>query len=45
MAARFELFVVGSGSFGLTVAEPVATQLGNRVVVVDRPHSGGNADE
>ncbi|MDT5223362.1 MAG: UDP-galactopyranose mutase [Mycobacterium sp.] len=44
MTARFDLFVVGSGFFGLTVAERVATQLGKRVLVVDRrPHIGGNA--
>ena len=41
---RYDLFVVGSGFFGLTVAERVATQLGKRVLVVDRrPHIGGNA--
>jgi UDP-galactopyranose mutase len=40
----FDLFVVGSGFFGLTVAERVATQLGKRVLVVDRRgHIGGNA--
>ena len=44
MTARFDLFVVGSGFFGLTIAERVATQLGKRVLVVDRrPHIGGNA--
>src|SRR5438132_13668722 len=44
MTARFDLLVVGSGFFGLTVAERVATQLGKRVLVVDRrPHIGGNA--
>ena len=43
-AGRFDLFVVGSGFFGLTIAERVATQLGKRVLVVDRrPHIGGNA--
>ena len=30
MTARFDLFVVGSGFFGLTIAERVATQLGKR---------------
>src|SRR3979409_1412058 len=41
---RFDLFVVGSGFFGLTIAERVASQLGKRVLVVDRrPHIGGNA--
>ena len=43
-AARYDLFVVGSGFFGLTIAERVATQLGKRVLVVERrPHIGGNA--
>ncbi|MCX5042250.1 UDP-galactopyranose mutase [Aldersonia sp. NBC_00410] len=40
----FDLIVVGSGFFGLTVAERVASQLGKRVLVLDRrPHIGGNA--
>lgn len=40
----FDLFVVGSGFFGLTVAERVASQLGKRVLVVERrSHIGGNA--
>ena len=44
MTKRFDLFVVGSGFFGLTIAERVATQLGKRVVVIERrPHIGGNA--
>ena len=44
MTARFDLFVVGSGFFGLTIAERAATQLGKRVLVVERrPHIGGNA--
>ncbi|KRC60477.1 UDP-galactopyranose mutase [Agromyces sp. Root81] len=39
-----DLVVVGSGFFGLTIAERCATQLGLRVVVIDRrPHIGGNA--
>ena len=38
------LIVVGSGFFGLTVAERAATQLGKRVLVLDRrDHLGGNA--
>ena len=42
--ARFDLFVVGSGFFGLTIAERAATQLGKRVLVIEkRPHIGGNA--
>ncbi|MGA9373949.1 MAG: UDP-galactopyranose mutase [Mycobacterium sp.] len=41
---RVDLFVVGSGFFGLTIAERVANELGKRVLVVDRrPHIGGNA--
>ena len=44
MTARFDLMVVGSGFFGLTIAERAATQLGKRVLVVERrPHIGGNA--
>ena len=43
-ADGFDLFVVGSGFFGLTIAERAATQLGKRVLVVERrPHLGGNA--
>lgn len=39
-----DLIVVGSGLFGLTVAERAATQLGMRVMVIDRrAHLGGNA--
>src|SRR4051794_30578938 len=38
------LLVVGSGFYGLTVAERVASRLGRRVVVLERrPHLGGNA--
>ena len=41
---EYDLFVVGSGFFGLTIAERAATQLGKRVLVVDRRHHlGGNA--
>ena len=44
MTARFDLLVVGSGFFGLTIAERVASQLGKRVLVVERRrHIGGNA--
>ncbi|GLY64022.1 UDP-galactopyranose mutase [Amycolatopsis taiwanensis] len=40
----FDLIVVGSGFFGLTVAERAATQLGKRVLVLERRgHIGGNA--
>lgn len=43
-SGHFDLFVVGSGFFGLTIAERVATQLGKRVLVIERrPHIGGNA--
>lgn len=39
-----DLLVVGAGFFGLTVAERCATELGLRVVVIDRRnHIGGNA--
>ena len=42
--ARADLVVVGSGFFGLTVAERAATELGAQVVVLDRrAHLGGNA--
>jgi UDP-galactopyranose mutase len=40
----FDLVVVGSGFFGLTIAERTATQLDKRVLVLERrPHIGGNA--
>ncbi|HEY0805640.1 MAG TPA: UDP-galactopyranose mutase, partial [Pseudonocardiaceae bacterium] len=40
----YDLIVVGSGFFGLTVAERTATQLDKRVLVLDRrSHIGGNA--
>ncbi|MFR9752743.1 UDP-galactopyranose mutase [Nocardia sp. 004] len=43
-ASQFDLIVVGSGFFGLTVAERAATVLGKRVLVVERRHHiGGNA--
>ncbi|MEX5718155.1 UDP-galactopyranose mutase [Geodermatophilus maliterrae] len=43
-SARPDLVVVGSGFFGLTVAEQVASQLDKRVLVLDRRHHiGGNA--
>ena len=39
-----DLIVVGSGFFGLTVAERVASELGLRVLIVERrSHIGGNA--
>jgi UDP-galactopyranose mutase len=44
MFADVDLVVVGSGFFGLTVAERVASQLGKRVLVLERrEHLGGNA--
>ncbi|MPZ83014.1 MAG: UDP-galactopyranose mutase [Actinophytocola sp.] len=40
----YDLVIVGSGFFGLTIAERIATQLDKRVLVLDRrPHIGGNA--
>lgn len=40
----YDLIVVGSGFFGLTVAEQAASELGTRVLVVEkRNHIGGNA--
>jgi len=42
--SQFDLVVVGSGFFGLTVAERAASQMGKKVLVIDRrPHIGGNA--
>jgi len=39
-----DLLVVGSGFFGLTIAERAATELGLKVQVIDRrSHIGGNA--
>ena len=40
----YDLIIVGSGFYGLTIAERAATQLGKRVLVLDRrSHIGGNA--
>ena len=40
-----DLVVVGSGLFGLTIAEQAATELGLKVALLDRrSHIGGNAD-
>lgn len=42
--ADVDLVVVGSGFFGLTVAERIARELDRRVLVIDRrDHIGGNA--
>jgi UDP-galactopyranose mutase len=39
-----DLLVVGSGFFGLTIAERVAAELGKKVLIIERrPHLGGNA--
>ena len=39
-----DLVIVGAGLFGLTVAERAASQLGKRVLIVERRnHLGGNA--
>ena len=39
-----DLIVVGSGLFGLTVAERAASQLGKKVLIIERrEHLGGNA--
>ena len=39
-----DLVVIGSGLFGLTIAEQAATELGLKVVLLDRrSHIGGNA--
>ncbi|MEU0540679.1 UDP-galactopyranose mutase [Nocardia sp. NPDC005978] len=44
VAPPFDLIVVGSGFFGLTIAERTANLLGKRVLVVERRyHLGGNA--
>jgi UDP-galactopyranose mutase len=41
---EYDLVVVGSGFFGLTVAEQVASRWGRRVLVLERrDHIGGNA--
>ncbi|MDO4910870.1 MAG: UDP-galactopyranose mutase [Corynebacterium sp.] len=41
---NYDLIVVGSGLFGLTVAEQAASELGKRVLIVEkRSHVGGNA--
>jgi len=42
--AEHDLVVVGSGFFGLTIAERAANELGKRVLVLERRHHiGGNA--
>ena len=40
----YDLIIVGSGFFGLTIAERAASQLGKKVLIVERRnHLGGNA--
>jgi UDP-galactopyranose mutase len=42
--STYDLVVVGAGLYGLTVAERIASELGRRVLVLDRRgHIGGNA--
>ena len=42
--AGYDLVIVGSGFFGLTVAERVASELDKRVLMLERrSHIGGNA--
>ncbi|SHE68969.1 UDP-galactopyranose mutase [Streptoalloteichus hindustanus] len=42
--AGYDLIIVGSGFFGLTIAERAATELDKRVLVLERRHHiGGNA--
>ena len=44
IAEHYDYLVVGAGFAGATVAERIASQLGKRVLVVDkRPHIAGNA--
>ena len=39
-----DILIVGAGFYGATLAERIATQLGRRVLVIDRRrHIGGNA--
>lgn len=41
---NYDLIIVGSGLFGLTVAETVAREYGKRVLILERrDHLGGNA--
>ncbi len=43
LAAPYDVLIVGAGLFGLTMAERLASQLGKRVLVIDkRNHIGGN---
>ncbi|WP_024795937.1 UDP-galactopyranose mutase [Tomitella biformata] len=43
-SGEYDLIIVGSGFYGLTIAERAASELGKRVLVLDRRHHiGGNA--
>ncbi len=43
MMSNPDVIIVGAGLFGLTMAERVATELGLRVLILERrPHLGGN---
>ncbi|WP_292899473.1 MULTISPECIES: UDP-galactopyranose mutase [unclassified Nitratireductor] len=42
--SQYDLVIVGAGFFGATIAERAASELGRRVLVIDRrDHIGGNA--
>jgi UDP-galactopyranose mutase len=44
LLTKAEILIVGAGFYGATLAERIATQLGRRVLVIDRrQHIGGNA--
>ncbi|MBZ9794123.1 UDP-galactopyranose mutase [Mesorhizobium sp. ES1-4] len=44
LLAEADILIVGAGFYGATLAERIATQLGRRVLVIDRRrHIGGNA--
>jgi UDP-galactopyranose mutase len=41
--SAFDVVIVGAGLFGLTIGERLASELGRRVLILDRrPHLGGN---
>ncbi len=44
MRKSYDFFIVGAGFAGSVVAERLASQLGQKILVCDRrPHIGGNA--
>ncbi|MBZ9676947.1 UDP-galactopyranose mutase [Mesorhizobium sp. ES1-1] len=44
LLTKADILIVGAGFYGATLAERIATQLGRRVLVIDRrQHIGGNA--